>query len=61
MFLVKVYSKHYLNYWKEVLLVYHLVEEENIQNEQQRKNLQETIDFLDETLKRIEEAQKKRK
>ena len=37
------------------------LEEENIQNEQQRKNLQETIDFLDETLKRIEEAQKKRK
>jgi hypothetical protein len=34
------------------------MEEENLQNEEQRKNLQETIDFLEETLKRIEEAKK---
>ena len=34
------------------------LEEENLQNEEQRKNLQETIDFLEETLKRIEEAKK---
>lgn len=36
------------------------MEEENIQNEEQRKNLQETIDFLEETLKRIEEARGKK-
>jgi len=35
------------------------MEEENLQNEQQRKNLQETIDFLEETLRRIEEGKKK--
>lgn len=34
------------------------LEEENLQNEEQRKNLQETIAFLEETLKRIEEAKK---
>jgi hypothetical protein len=34
------------------------LEEENLQNEEQRKNLQETIDFLEETLKRIEEAKR---
>lgn len=37
------------------------MEEENIQNEEQKKNLQETIDFLQETLNRIEAAQKKKK
>jgi hypothetical protein len=34
------------------------LEEENLQNEEQRKNLQDTIDFLEETLKRIEEAKR---
>ncbi|MBQ7510495.1 MAG: hypothetical protein IJT53_06295 [Prevotella sp.] len=34
------------------------MEEENIQNEEQRRNMQETIDFLEETLSRIEEAKR---
>ena len=34
------------------------MEEENLQNEEQRKNLQETIEFLEEALKRIEEGKK---
>ena len=34
------------------------MEQENYENEQQRKNLQETIDFLEETLKRIEKESK---
>jgi hypothetical protein len=34
------------------------MEEESYQNEEQRKNMQETIDFLEEALQRIEEAQK---
>lgn len=34
------------------------MEEENIQNEEQRRNMQETIDFLEETLNRIEEAKR---
>jgi hypothetical protein len=37
------------------------MEEENIQNEEQRRNMQETIDFLEETLARIEEAKKNKK
>lgn len=37
------------------------MEQENFQNEEQRKNLQETIDFLEQTLKRIEEAKKQKK
>lgn len=37
------------------------MEEENLQNEEQKKNLQETIDFLQETLNRIEQAQKAKK
>ena len=37
------------------------MEEENIQNEEQRRNMQETIDFLKETLARIEEAKKNKK
>lgn len=37
------------------------LEEENLQNEEQRKNLQETIEFLDETLKRIEASNKNKK
>ena len=37
------------------------MEEENIQNEEQRRNLQETIDFLQQTLDRIEEAKKGKK
>lgn len=37
------------------------MEEENLQNEEQRKNLQETIDFLQETLSRIEQAQQAKK
>lgn len=36
------------------------MEEEHIQNEEQRKNLQETIDFLEEALRRIEESNKKK-
>ena len=32
------------------------LEQENNQNEEQRQNLQETIDFLEETLKRIEDS-----
>ena len=34
------------------------MEEENIQNEEQRRNMQETIDFLEETLSRIQEAKR---
>jgi aspartyl aminopeptidase len=37
------------------------MEEENIQNEEQKKNMQETIDFLQETLDRIEAARKNKK
>ena len=37
------------------------MEEESYQNEEQRKNMQETIDFLEKTLQRIEEAQKNKK
>lgn len=37
------------------------MEEENIQNEEQRRNMQETIDFLEETLNRIEEAKRNKK
>jgi hypothetical protein len=37
------------------------MEQENIQNEEQRRNMQETIDFLEETLARIEEAKKNKK
>ena len=37
------------------------MEEESIQNEEQRKNMQETIDFLEKALQRIEEAQKNKK
>lgn len=36
------------------------LEEENFQNEEQRKNMQETIDFLEQALKRIEDTQKKK-
>jgi hypothetical protein len=36
------------------------MEEESSNNELQRQNMQETIDFLEKTLKRIEEAQKNR-
>ncbi len=37
------------------------MEEESYQNEEQRKNMQETIDFLEEALQRIEEAQKNKR
>ena len=37
------------------------MEEEQLQNEEQRKNLQETIDLLEETLRRIEEAKNSKK
>jgi response regulator RpfG family c-di-GMP phosphodiesterase len=37
------------------------MEEENYQNEQQNKNLQEAVDFLEETLKRIEESKNKKR
>ncbi|MBQ4393070.1 MAG: hypothetical protein II826_08195 [Prevotella sp.] len=36
------------------------MEEENWQNEMERRHLQETIDFLEETLRKIEEQQKKK-
>lgn len=37
------------------------MEEEHLQNEEQKRNLQETIDFLKETQERIEQAQKAKK
>ena len=37
------------------------MEEESYQNEEQRKNMQDTIDFLEEALQRIEEAQKNKR
>ena len=37
------------------------LEEESLQNEEERQHLQETIDFLEETLKRIEAARKNQK
>lgn len=37
------------------------LEEESYQNEEQRKNMQETIDFLEEALQRMEEAQKSKR
>lgn len=37
------------------------MEEESAHNEQQNKNLQETVDFLEETLRRIEESKNKKK
>ena len=36
------------------------MEQECNENEAQRKNLQETVDFLEETLRRIEESKKKK-
>ena len=36
------------------------MEEENVQNEVERRNQQETVDFLEEALRRIEEQQKKK-
>ncbi len=36
------------------------LEQEQYENEQQRKNLQETIDFLEQALQRIEESGKKK-
>ena len=36
------------------------MEEDCKENEAQRQNLQETVDFLEETLKRIEESKKKK-
>ena len=36
------------------------MEEENLHNEQENKNLQETVDFLEEALRRIEESKRKK-